>query len=238
MTSKPPPSTTPEVDRDPTSSILSDLKGTGEAPAMPDLGGVNPAAKQSKYKVHSQTLVIALVLAASGAALYTMRKQGMGSGVNFNPPKIDYQVDHVKRSASDAQQAKLLDDLARSQNPGQIPAEKIQKNPFQLDSAAAVAHQTNTIDPEAAGRNALAMREQQIKTALASVEVNAIMAGPVPLARVNGRIVREGDTVAEVFTVKTILDRSVELEADAKTYAVNMSETAAAHKPRPLPPRR
>lgn len=240
MSSKAPPAQTPEPDRDAGASILSDLKGSAEAPVMPDLGGVNPAATKSKFKVHSQTLVISLVLVASGAALYTMRKQGMGSGVNFNPPKIDYKLDNVKRSASDAQQQRLLDDLARSQNPNQVAAEKIQKNPFQLDATSAVAKGApGSNDPDAARRNAENQRLQQQAMALASIEVNAIMAGNIPLARINGKIVREGDVVADMFTVKVIHDRSVELECDGRIHAVNMSESASGpNKPRSQPPRR
>lgn len=240
MTNTPLPSSTPEPEREGAASILSDLKGTGDGPAVADLGGVNPTSAKSKLKVHSQTLVIALVLAASGAALYTMRKQGMGAGVNFNPPKIDYQVDKVKRTASDAQQQRVLEDLARSQSPPQVPAEKIQKNPFQLDSTGGVTKpSTAMVDPDAQSRNLAQQRQQQLTSALTSIEVNAIMAGPVPLARINGKIVREGDSVGEFFTVRVIHDRSVELEADGKVFAVSMSESAGGGgRPRSSAPRR
>jgi hypothetical protein len=246
MSTKQPAQAPGEPEQSGTSSILSDLKGgpANDAPVMPDLGAAG-GAKKSKYKVHSQTLVISLVLVASGAALYVMRRQGMGAGVNFNPPKIEYTVDNGKRMASDAQQRKVLGDLERSQSGFQTPVEKIQKNPFQLDSGSAVAH-SNDMDPALAKSNALRAEQerqkQQMAVALASVEVNAIMAGSTPLARINGRVVREGDMVADLFMVKAIHDRSVDLEAaDGSIHTVSMSEGAPAGgggRPRPPVPRR
>jgi len=231
-----------EPEKESTSSILSDLKGTGanESPAMPDLGGVNPSSPKSKYKVHSQTLVISLVLVASGAALYTMRKKGMEGGVNFNPPKIIYDMDKTSQGGTDVDQRRVLSDLARSQSPPNVLLDKIQKNPFQLDAASGVPQAGASLDPADAARTrdrqAAEQRETQIRTALASVEVGAIMAGNVPLARINGKIVREGEVVADIFMVKEIHDRSVDLEVDGKIHTVNMSESTGGGGPKPRPP--
>lgn len=225
----------PDQDR----TILTDLRGGGEQSVMPDLGGVNPSSPKSKYKVHSQTLVIALVLAASGASLYMMRKQGMGSGIVFKNIKFDYyDVEKKGRPANEAQEQRILAELARSQDPPQVLLEKIQKNPFQLDTQTGVAQPSTPIDPAALGRALMAKEAEEralaIRNAVTSVEVNSILEGPVPLARINGKIVREGDAIGEVLKVAAIHDRSVDVEADGKIYTVNMSENASA-KGRPLP---
>ena len=233
----------PPPERENTASILADLKGAaGETQAMPDLGAGASTSRASKLKVHSQTLVIALVLLASGGALYMMRKQGMGSGVDFNPPRLDYDIDKASKGPSDAQQREILSALARSQDPSQVHAEKIEKNPFELDASATVMHGETITDPAEKQRQAQLMqaqvRQQQLTAALAGVEVGAIMAGNIPLARINGKIVREGEMVADLFMVKEIHDRSVDLEADGKTFTVNMSENAGGPRPPMSPPRR
>jgi hypothetical protein len=207
-------------------SILTDLRAGGEQSVMPDLGGVNPSAPKSKFKVHSQTLVIALVLAASGASLYTMRKQGMGSGIDFKNVKVDYDVDKKGPATNDAQQQRVLAELARSQNPPQVAMEKIQKNPFQLDPQTGVPQALPAIDPAALGR---ALREKEIEERQTAIR-NAVTSVEV----INGKMTREGDIIAEVLKVKTIHDRSVDLEADGKVYTVNMSENAQG-KGRPMP---
>ncbi len=219
-------------------SILTTLQGGGEQSVMPDLGGVNPSTVKSKFKVHSQTLVIALVLAASGASLYTMRKQGMGSGMVFKNIKVEYDIEKG-RPVNDAQQQRILGELARSQENPQVPLEKIPKNPFQLDSAGPATTTGAPIDQaalsEALRRQHDAEREQAIRTAIAGLDVGSIMQGPTPLARINGRIVREGDSVSEVLKVKAIHDRAVEFEADGKLFVVNMSENTTGKGRGPLP---
>lgn len=220
-------------------SILTDLKGSGEAPVMPDLGGVGATPAKSKYKVHSQTLVIALVLAASGAALYTMRKQGMGSGIQFSNIKVDYDMDKKGRPINDAQERRVLSDLERLQNPSQSAQEKIQKNPFQLDSTSAVAQQS--VDPAAVSAAMLkAQQEERARTiadAIAKLEVTSILEGKMPVARINGKSVREGDMITELLKLAAIHDRSVDVEADGKLYTVNMLENAPG-KGRPPAPRK
>lgn len=240
MSSKPPANAAPDAGDD--RSILSDLKSGGEQSVMPDLGGVNPSASKSKYKVHSQTLVIALVLAASGASLYTMRKQGMGSGIIFTKIKVDYDVDKKGRPANEAQEQRILSDLERSQSPPQALLEKIQKNPFQLDQQTVGGHASApSIDPLALGKalreKELAERAELIRNAVTAIEVNSIMDGPVPLARINGKIAREGDAIGEFLTLKAIHDRSVDVEADGKVFTINMSENNSG-KGRPPSPRR
>jgi hypothetical protein len=245
VSNKPPSSPTPgKNEKEGPASILTDLQGTGaaeETPVMPDLGGIGTTSTKSKYKVHTQTLVIALVLLASGGALYLMRKQGMGAGIKFTPPKIDYDMEKASRPADDQHAKQVLDDLESSQNPANLPSEKIQKNPFQLDPHAATVTGAAPGDPDlirqAQEAAKQAQRQKDIQAALASIEVNAIMEGQVPLARINGKIVREGEMVAEFFKVKEIHDRSVDLEADGKLYSVNMAEnTGGGGPPKPRQP--
>jgi hypothetical protein len=241
MSQKPLANNVPEPESNGTASILTDLKSGGsEQSVMPDLGGVTTSAPGSKFKVHSQTLVIALVLAASGGALYMMRKQGMGAGIRFDPPKIDYDMNKISKPADEVHARQVIDELEKSQSQGQVAGEKIQKNPFQLDTHGPI-EAAMPIDPAdaAKARQAAedAARDNAVKQALTTVELNATMVGNTPLARINGKIAREGDMVADVFKLKEVQDRSVVLESGGKLYVVNISENVGG-KPRPPMPRR
>jgi len=178
--------------------------------------------------------VIALVLAASGAALYMMRKQGMGAGNQVLPAQDRLQRGQNVHAADDVHQQQVLSDLEKSQNPTQVPPDKIQKNPFQLDThgptMTAMAGDQDAIK-SAQAKELQALRQNQITTALASIEVNAIMEGDKPLARINGKDRARGRDGRRRLQGKGDHDRSVDLEADGKLFTVNMSENTAAASP-------
>src|SRR5262245_12500893 len=73
--------------------ILSDLSAGGDAGvSAADLG---PLSARPVRRISIQTLVVALVLVVSAAALYTMRRQGMGVGMKFKTPAMAPDIDKV-----------------------------------------------------------------------------------------------------------------------------------------------
>jgi hypothetical protein len=97
-------------------------------------------------------------------------------------------------------------------------------------------------NPEAEARRLAEMarrdREQRalgITQALEGVVLHGVMAGRIPLARVNGETVQVGDRVAEFFTVAAIHGRSIDLEADGQVYSVEMADNSP--RPHSLDPR-
>jgi hypothetical protein len=208
-----------------TGSILSDLRASGDGPAEgPDLGSL--AARPTK-RVSLQTIIIAMVLVASGGALYLMRKQGMNSGMHFDGTvKIDTDLAKVKPIAHTPAQQRMLEELAQIQDRLPAPAEKIQKNPFRLDAR---------VTPDGNPAPSIIDNTSAIHAALASLTLNGIMQGPVPLARINGETVRVGDVVEKWFVVGQIHDRSVDLIAEGSTYTLSMGESVPAGGRRPRP---
>jgi len=59
---------------------------------------------------------------------------------------------------------------------------------------------------------------------LASLTLQGVLGGTIPVARVSGETVRVGDTLSEIFTVKLITGRTVTLETDGKEFQLTMEE--------------
>ena len=110
----------------------------------------------------------------------------------------------------------------------------MQKNPFRMADVVAPTAVVPNGDPNAASRAAAerARRDAETKhgkvqAALSTLKVNGIIGGSNPVARISGEAVRVGDTVGEIFTVKTIQGRSVELENEGVTYTLSMDDDSA-----------
>lgn len=211
-----------------TSSVLAQMRGGGD-----DVAGPAPVAPTPGRGARVQTIVTVLVLAASAAALYAMRRQGMAAGVSFDKvPEVEYNLDPVATQPTPAQM-RILADLERSSELARVTAEKLPKNPFVLDAGAAATNDGPDLATQEARRLAELERERlereaKFAAALAGLELHGVMEGRVPLARINGATVRMGETVAELFTVVAIYGRSVDLEADGRVYTLTVGEPAAA----------
>lgn len=204
------------------SGLLADLRGSGDARSAGSESRVPSASK-----VSTQAVVFTIVLAISAGALYLMRRQGMGAGMTFQTVRIDH--DFEKPQGTTAAQQRILDDLARSGSPSQVPVEKLPKNPFALVVAALADLPLDDSDAQSrraseAARVEREKRQQAIAAALSGLVLNSVMEGPVPVARVNDQIVKIGDVVGEFFMVEGIHGRTIDLGADGKTYTLEMGD--------------
>jgi hypothetical protein len=210
------PDTSPS-DAEKTSTILADLRASGEP--EPESAELSSLAAPPARRVSTQTIIVALVLVISGAALFLMRKQGMNAGIHFDRAvTIEKDLTKVKSAPVTPAQQRILADLIRSRDLAPVPGEKIQKNPFRLDAKPAAE---GALIPMATADNTPA-----ILAALGGLKLNGIMQGPVPLARVNGNTVRVGDIISEWFVVAQIHERSIDLIAENKTYTLGMGDAA------------
>lgn len=207
------------------SMLLATLRGSDTGPAESAL-----SAKPKRFSSHNT--VTALVLAVSAIMLYGMRQAGMRSGMTFREVKIEYQREEVS-PAMLAAQRRILEDLAKSERPAQIPADKLAKNPFELATAAPATAATPDQSLAEAQRQAELARQaraeqlEKVQSTLATLHLKSVMEGRVPLARINDQTVRVGDTVADLFKVTKIDGRSVELTADGQVYLLEISESRA-----------
>lgn len=217
-----------DADTGKSGNLLAELRA-GEAGAPEAV----PPPPRPRRRVSTSNVIFGTVIAVSVGALYAMRLYGMSSGITFATVPIDYELGGISERVR-AEQARVLRDLARSNEPMHAAAEKISKNPFTLDADIETAVDTGGYrGPSPEDLAALEQKDRQtrINEALASIKLHSVMRGRVPLARINDAIFREGDIVADLFTVKAIHERSVELEVDGKVVAVTMSEPEIKRKP-------
>lgn len=203
-------------------SLLGDIRSSGDdGSGVPDLS----TAAAPRRRLSTQNLIIVLTLVASAGALFMMRQQGKSAGVTFQKVSIDVEPENAAVQHPD--QARILADLARSTQLATAP-EKLETNPFKFDAPppAPGAPAPVGADPEL----------ERARTLLASMEINAIMLGSVPVARINGRLVRVGDTLDGVLLIAQINDRSVDVIVHGKTHTVTMGEGTSGVAPRPGTP--
>lgn len=213
--------------KDSASNFLAEMRGGeggGDAPMM--------ISSPRGRKVNVQTLVVVGVVVASAGLLYAMRLHGMGAGMKFDGlAKIDYDW---TKPQNEGHQKQVLADLARSGKGVEPLVEHLPKNPFSLDLDAPSSTPVALTDPNAAARRSeleRQVREKEVLSALSTLQLNSVMEGRVPLARIGTRIYRIGDTVGEHFVLRAVHGRTVDLEADGRVYALSIEEPVIQDEP-------
>lgn len=197
------------------------------AVAIELLGGstIDHALPEKKKVIPESIALLLLVIVVAGGGLFAMRKLGLGSQIQFTSVKIDYKIED---GAFDGKEHDLLADLRNSQIE-QVPLDQVQKNPFLLIGDE---HQVADLSPGIPGETAAAAerrrqleeRQRAIVNAYAGLDLNSILLGSVPVARISGQTVRIGDVVEGLFHVKTISARAVDLEVDGEMYTLSLGE--------------
>jgi hypothetical protein len=180
-----------------------------------------------------------VLVIAGGGIVYGMRQAGIGPMAVFATAKMpDYDV--TKSTGSKTADHKLiLRDLASTGVTGQVPADQVQKNPFVIaellhEDVAAIGDDQSAAHEKARQermkRDSEAHRKM-VESELAGMKVNGIMGadstGTAGVVRIDGELYRVGDEVAELFKLKAIHSRSVELldEHRNETHTVSLDGT-------------
>jgi len=192
--------------------------------ALIGVGADLPTGQSGGSRVSNGTMILLLTVLVASGVLYIMRQFGLGSGLVLVDVKIDYPIDGPKASEID-EHRRVIAALRDNAHAVQVPLEEAKKNPFQLnleqEDAAPAAPDRPTLSDEERRRR---QRAELIKTALEDLELNSVIAGSVPIARISGENVRVGDYVKDLFQVKAILGRSVILAVDGETYTLTMGD--------------
>jgi hypothetical protein len=191
--------------------------------------GIGVDLAPRRPRISSTWLLLVGSVAIAGGVLWGMRWVGMKGGMTGKDVKFDATLlEAASRPKRD--HSGVLDDLKSSRVSQQVPGDSVKKNPFRIaDSMAGMfpvieAPIDNRPDPALAAAAAKAVeRQRAIHSALANLKIQTIMGGKSPVARVSGKLVRIGDLVVELFTVRAIHGRSIELEADGKLYELAMT---------------
>ncbi|GJQ28849.1 MAG: hypothetical protein HBSAPP03_07330 [Phycisphaerae bacterium] len=226
----------------PESKQLS-MPGAAEPTPFAGLSPEDLAGKRKNRggRTSTQLVILLLVLTVSAVSLWWMRREGTRVGVTFTELKVDYSEPDAEKART---YARIMADLSRIQTPLDVALGEFGKSPFMLDSGRAVVTPgptglTTPVNPEElAARQAAERaeaRRQELETALGNIRLQSVMDGRVPLARIDDRTVRVGDTVGEFFEVVAIEGRGVMVKADGQEFMLTIAErTTDAPKKSPV----
>lgn len=205
------------------------------------LGG---AGSGRKSKIPTQGIVVALILGVSAAALITMRKIGMQSGMNMAVAELPQNVAVTHENAAKATNyERIMADLLRVQKPLDVALGEFGKSPFMMASpVTAEAIQAPALaDPAAQAAEKLRRekeaRREKLGKAFSTLRLQSVMDGRTPICRINGDVLRVGDSVGEFFFVKSIHGREVQIASDDDTFNLSMDEGDGGSGPQKDKPR-
>jgi len=183
------------------------------------VGDGTPIDVRSSSVLKSRSVGMLLVVLVAGGTLMIMRQLGLGSRLKLVDIKISYPMDNAK-NADVLKHKRMLADLRNSSDAPQVPLKDVKKNPFMLGLQNEVAagpdkKPSTPFDQEAFERK---QRKQLIQTTFDGLRLNSVVGGAVSVARISGKSVRVGDSVAGLFMVKSIHGRTVELSVDDVVY--------------------
>lgn len=193
-------------------------------PFAHDTVGIDGDSSMLRGK-HSGALVLGFVLCIAGATLFGMRTIGGAGRIALLDIKIDYPLD-AAAGASLKDQQLVLQDLRSSNELRQVPLEDVQMNPFEwrgLGPAETVRAGIG-VDPAELSRRAREQRQRDIEQAFGRLELNSVIGGRMPVARISGEIVKVGGKIGDYFTVVSIDGRSVVLAADDQKYTMTLGK--------------
>jgi hypothetical protein len=209
---------------------------TGTFP-MPGMEGDANAPR--KVKVNAQAVVLVIILGVSAAALASMRHIGIKSGIDFNngsktPVQPAAAQDEPEKAA---RYDRIMKDLQQLQTPLDIALGELAKIPALIPTDQKVAKPFEEIRPtgpsdEDNKKSSDMARIAASREAAKKLELQSVMGGKVPLARIDGKFYRIGDLVNEKFIVRAIDHRSVVVEANGETFEVEMKVGKAGSSPK------
>ncbi len=216
---------------------------TSQNPDAPNAPNAKPGATSfeqmpnlaaPKRWTPTQPVVLALVTIVSVAMLYAMRSIGVRSGLDFKATSVDYS--HETNTEQAVKFERVMQDLARVQNPLDVKMSSIGKDPFTrmkdkrevvvADDGPAIPTigLTEEENEEIRLQRQRAMEKVEILSKLGKLELHSVIGGSRPLARINKGTYQLGDLVEDTFTVVAIDGRSVVLSAKGENYTITMDD--------------
>jgi hypothetical protein len=219
--------------------------GTGE---FADDTALDPlAGAQTRRKIGGGGLLIFAVVLIALAGLFSMRKLTQVTAASPIDRDIEKTIEEFISSvggadgepeklegfASFLDDARVLNILSVSYTERQVALQDVQKNPFIIDQ---LTPQPERLDPGPVGPDdgdrlrRMRDRQVQIEQAGRSLHLKSVVDGAVPLAIIEGQIVRVGDLVtagpsAIAFRVDAISTSAVRLVAEAPEFNLAVTVT-------------
>lgn len=202
-------------------------------PLLPDFGAnasqYSPPANPNRRRV----FVGVLVVVGAALGIVAMRFIGLGAATVLAAITVDLNRADIQTVEVPEE---LMQGLDRSRRAVQVPAALVDREPFALQAATAAAApavnpeellERERLRQEALARQAAEQREAAINAAIAGLEVQSVMGGSRPVARINGTVVQAGSKVSTsasdvTFVVESITGRQVILALEHRRWALEL----------------
>jgi len=223
---------------DSANKVFLNLEVTDSTTGIPSLnqGPASGLQGPSKSRIDTQMMIAGVVLLIGVGAVYGMRYLGMAAGLDEHAVSIDYTsqstTPEVNKRYSEVMTA--LDDSTRVR---QFSDEvDLPEHPFAREALGDGSDLP--MDPGMSDEERLAMQRQrefenartahenEIASELYSFQLQGVIGGKRPAARISGHAVRVGMELGSHFTVVEITGRTVIIEADGSRYELAMGQPA------------
>lgn len=204
--------------------------GMGDVSSGPDLAGLQH--ETPKHRITSGALLIVIVVAIAATGLYSMRTVTRATAFTGGNQEIEQSIESFLKvigSSDESTTSSAVDSigneavlrvLTESYVERQVPVEGVQRNPFIILNEDVVAPPTGVRD-DAGARLERQRRERQavFEKAAGRLQLRTVLLGSTPLANVNNKIVRVGESITVLpedveFHVASISADSVTLLAE------------------------
>jgi len=203
-------------------------------------------------KLRSSSIVLAIVVVAAMVGLFSMRTLAKVTAVVSGNQEMEQVIEDFLNSSSGrsvfmlnapsgdavAKSNQVLEVLNETYTERQVPLADVQKDPFVIFDATPAETKTasnpNDGKPSEIERKR-AERKQQLNTIASRLMLKSVMLGDVPLANINGQIVRPGEILTimperQEFEVLSIDADVVRLSATDLTLGVRIEVDVAINR--------
>lgn len=224
---------------DEATGVPATMPGMGDG-ASSGAGGGFSAGSSEPSKFNGQVLLAGMVFVVGVGAIYAMRYIGMQAGIKESVKMVEYTAsttspDFVQRFDEVMADLEEVSYSVRFDQNTELPT-----SPFTM----AVAEEptidlpvVNTDDSSARMARLAQQREQQLREAqqqkineyeraAMGLNLQSILGGSRPVARISGEPVRVGMKVADIFTVESIKGSTVILSVEDLRYEITLGSGA------------
>lgn len=225
---------------DEATGVPATMPGAGGAGAQGGGGGGFSPGSAEPSKFNGQVLLAGMVFVIGVGAIYAMRYIGMQAGIKESVTMVEYTAsttspDFVQRFDEVMADLEEVSLSVRFDKNTVLP-----EAPFTMASAEPVDIDLPVIDPDDSSARMARLaqqREQQLREAqqqkIAEYEraamglnLQSILGGSRPVARISGEPVRVGMMVADIFTVESIKGSTVVLTVEDIKYEITLGSGA------------
>lgn len=175
-------------------------------------------ASDTSKRLPIQIGIVAGVLLVTGGVIYWMHVRGIAPGKLLKPVEMRYTIEQTQARHYEGED-RILQSLAMSGPPPQIPLAEIHENPFRLDRAPQEDAPIIPTEPTQVRDHVLVQAEQ----ILGSMKIEMVLNSETnPLAKINGKVYRVGDKIDGVVEIVSISGRAVTFRAKTLMRTLEM----------------